>query len=45
VFGVASVLSGIVSLWLRETRNAPLYETLAQQGKAEEIENETIMIT
>lgn len=45
VFGVASVLSGVVSLWLRETRNAPLYETLAQQGKAEEIENETVLIT
>ncbi|CAA7043107.1 unnamed protein product [Microthlaspi erraticum] len=37
VFGVASVLSGVVSLWLRETRNAPLYETLTQQGKEEEM--------
>ncbi|KAF8090434.1 hypothetical protein N665_0476s0013 [Sinapis alba] len=41
VFGVASVLSGVVSLWLRETRNAPLYETLTQQGKAEETQNVT----
>ncbi|KAJ4875010.1 Organic cation/carnitine transporter 1 [Raphanus sativus] len=41
VFGVASVLSGVVSLWLRETRNAPLYETLRQQEKAEEMENRT----
>ncbi|KAF8090435.1 hypothetical protein N665_0476s0014 [Sinapis alba] len=41
VFGVASVLTGVVSLWLRETRNAPLYETLTQQGKAEEMENIT----
>ncbi|CAH2067025.1 unnamed protein product [Thlaspi arvense] len=39
VFGVASVLSGVVSLWLRETRNAPLYETLTQQGKEEEMGN------
>ncbi|KAL1192212.1 Organic cation/carnitine transporter 1 [Cardamine amara subsp. amara] len=45
VFGVASVLSGVVSLWLRETRNAPLYETLTQQGKAEEVENRTVLIT
>ncbi|KAJ0255693.1 Organic cation/carnitine transporter 1 [Hirschfeldia incana] len=41
VFGIASVLSGVVSLWLRETRNAPLYETLRQQEKAEEMENRT----
>ncbi|KAJ0229253.1 Organic cation/carnitine transporter 1 [Hirschfeldia incana] len=41
VIGVASVLSGVVSLWLKETRNAPLYETLTQQGKAEEMENKT----
>ncbi|VVA95131.1 unnamed protein product [Arabis nemorensis] len=41
VFGVASVLSGVVSLWLKETRDAPLYETLTQQGKAEETGNGT----
>ncbi|RID75017.1 hypothetical protein BRARA_B02086 [Brassica rapa] len=41
VIGAASVLSGVVSLWLKETRNAPLYETLTQQGKAEEMENKT----
>uniref|UniRef100_A0A1J3I2W1 Organic cation/carnitine transporter 1 n=1 Tax=Noccaea caerulescens TaxID=107243 RepID=A0A1J3I2W1_NOCCA len=41
VFGVASVLSGVVSLGLRETRNAPLYETLTQQGKEEEMGNGT----
>ncbi|KFK41759.1 hypothetical protein AALP_AA2G168500 [Arabis alpina] len=41
VFGIASVLSGVVSLWLTETRDAPLYETLTQQGKAEEIGNRT----
>ncbi|CAN8235102.1 unnamed protein product [Cochlearia groenlandica] len=41
VFGIASVLSGVMSLWLRETQNAPLYETLTQQGKAEKMANET----
>ena len=41
VIGAASMLSGVVSLWLKETRNAPLYETLTQQGKAEEMENKT----
>ncbi|XP_010535281.1 PREDICTED: organic cation/carnitine transporter 1 [Tarenaya hassleriana] len=38
VFAVASVLSGVLSLWLRETWNAPLYDTLKQQEKEENLE-------
>ncbi|KAK9688667.1 hypothetical protein RND81_09G002100 [Saponaria officinalis] len=37
VFGGLAVLSGVVSFWLPETRNAPLYETLEQQEKAEKL--------
>ncbi|KAL8464791.1 hypothetical protein ACS0TY_034333 [Phlomoides rotata] len=31
VLGVLSIVSGTLSLWLPETRNSPLYETLEQQ--------------
>lgn len=33
VIGVASILSGLMSLWLPETKNVPLFETLEQQEK------------
>ncbi|KAJ7970196.1 Organic cation/carnitine transporter like [Quillaja saponaria] len=36
VFGVLSIVSGLLSMWLPETRNAPLYETLKQQEEEEE---------
>ncbi|XP_050212004.1 organic cation/carnitine transporter 1-like [Mercurialis annua] len=36
VFGLLSITSGILSLWLPETRNAPLYETLKQQQQEED---------
>ncbi|KAI4341548.1 hypothetical protein MLD38_026260 [Melastoma candidum] len=35
VFGALSIVSGVLSLWLPETRNTPLYETLAQQEEEE----------
>ncbi|CAA0820968.1 Organic cation/carnitine transporter 1 [Striga hermonthica] len=38
VFGVLSVVSGFLSLWLPETRNCPLYETLEQQEEEERLE-------
>ncbi|XP_054786264.1 organic cation/carnitine transporter 1 [Prosopis cineraria] len=37
VFGLLSISSGLVSLWLPETRNAPLYETLKQQEQKERL--------
>ncbi|MED6195635.1 hypothetical protein PIB30_039788 [Stylosanthes scabra] len=35
VFGVLSIVSGVLSIWIPETRNAPLYETLKQQEEME----------
>ncbi|KAK8521452.1 hypothetical protein V6N12_005355 [Hibiscus sabdariffa] len=35
VFGALSIVSGTLSTWLPETRNAPLYETLKQQEEEE----------
>ncbi|KAK8521451.1 hypothetical protein V6N12_005354 [Hibiscus sabdariffa] len=35
VFGALSIMSGTLSTWLPETRNAPLYETLKQQEEEE----------
>ncbi|XP_030519718.2 organic cation/carnitine transporter 1 [Rhodamnia argentea] len=35
VFGSLSIFSGVLGLWLPETRNAPLYETLKQQEEVE----------
>ncbi|XP_028792482.1 organic cation/carnitine transporter 1-like [Neltuma alba] len=37
VFGLLSISSGLMSLWLPETRNAPLYETLEQQEQNEKL--------
>ncbi|CAE5963518.1 unnamed protein product [Arabidopsis arenosa] len=38
-FGVVSVLTGLVSFFLKETRNVPFCETLSQQKQAEEVPN------
>ncbi|KAK7314737.1 hypothetical protein VNO77_33265 [Canavalia gladiata] len=35
VFGTFSIVSGFLSIWLPETRNVPLYETLKQQEEEE----------
>ncbi|WCJ17738.1 Organic cation/carnitine transporter 1 [Euphorbia peplus] len=35
VFGALSIFSGVLSFWLPDTRNAPLYETLKQQQEDE----------
>ncbi|KAJ6760163.1 SOLUTE CARRIER FAMILY 22 MEMBER [Salix purpurea] len=35
VFGIRSIFSGVVSLWLPETKNAPLYDSLKQQEEEE----------
>ncbi|KAL5984637.1 Mitochondrial intermediate peptidase [Asimina triloba] len=37
IFGGLACFSGFVTLWLPETRNAPLYETLEQQEKEEKL--------
>ncbi|KAK4394919.1 Organic cation/carnitine transporter 1 [Sesamum angolense] len=37
VFGVLSIVSGLFSLWLPETRNFHLYETLEQQEEDERL--------
>ncbi|KAK4428177.1 Organic cation/carnitine transporter 1 [Sesamum alatum] len=37
-FGVLSIVSGLLSLWLPETRNFPLYETLEQQEEEERLD-------
>ncbi|XP_011000788.1 PREDICTED: organic cation/carnitine transporter 1-like [Populus euphratica] len=35
VFGILSIFSGVLSWWLPETRNAPLYDTLKQEEEDE----------
>ncbi|KAL2939755.1 Organic cation/carnitine transporter 1 [Bienertia sinuspersici] len=37
VIGVASILSGLISFWLPETKNVPVYQTLEQQEKEEKL--------
>ncbi|XP_008813162.2 organic cation/carnitine transporter 1 [Phoenix dactylifera] len=37
IFGGFSIFSGLLTFWLPETRNAPLYETLEQQEKEEKL--------
>ncbi|KAE8712480.1 Organic cation/carnitine transporter 1 [Hibiscus syriacus] len=37
IFGALSIVSGALSTWLPETRNAPLYETLKQQEDEEKL--------
>ncbi|XP_042502805.1 organic cation/carnitine transporter 1 [Macadamia integrifolia] len=37
VFGVLAIFSGLVTMWLPETRNSPLYETLEQQEEEEKL--------
>ncbi|KAJ4973482.1 hypothetical protein NE237_006656 [Protea cynaroides] len=36
-FGALGIFSGLVTMWLPETRNAPLYETLEQQEEEEKL--------
>ncbi|KAK4479255.1 hypothetical protein RD792_014766 [Penstemon davidsonii] len=40
VFGVISISTGLFSLWLPETRNTPLYETLEQQEEEQRFDCE-----
>ncbi|KAF2321097.1 hypothetical protein GH714_033848 [Hevea brasiliensis] len=40
VFGFLSIFSGVMSSWLPETKNAPLYETLKQQEEDEKQSSE-----
>ncbi|KAL5813552.1 hypothetical protein ACOSQ4_024193 [Xanthoceras sorbifolium] len=35
IFGALSIVSGFLSFWLPETKDAPLFETLQQQGEEE----------
>lgn len=37
VFGILSICSGLLSMWLPETKNVPLYETLEQQEEEEKL--------
>ncbi|KAL2932682.1 Organic cation/carnitine transporter 1 [Bienertia sinuspersici] len=37
VIGVASILSGLMSYWLPETKNVPVFQTLEQQEKEEKL--------
>ncbi|KAG9442415.1 hypothetical protein H6P81_018269 [Aristolochia fimbriata] len=37
VFGVLAIFSGLLTFWLPETRNTPLYDTLEQQEKEEKL--------
>ncbi|XP_039138681.1 organic cation/carnitine transporter 1 [Dioscorea cayenensis subsp. rotundata] len=37
VFGVLAIFSGVVTVWLPETKHAPLYETFEQQEKEEKL--------
>ncbi|OWM82965.1 organic cation/carnitine transporter 1-like [Punica granatum] len=41
VFGVLAILSGTMSLWLPETRHAPLYDTMKQQEQEEKLGNKS----
>ncbi|OAY78532.1 Organic cation/carnitine transporter 1 [Ananas comosus] len=38
IFGVLAVISGSITFWLPETKNAPLYDTLEQQEQQEKEE-------
>ncbi|KZV34779.1 organic cation/carnitine transporter 1 [Dorcoceras hygrometricum] len=38
IFGILSIISGYLSLWLPETMNCPLYETLEQQEEEERLD-------
>ncbi|KAF8407488.1 hypothetical protein HHK36_006622 [Tetracentron sinense] len=37
IFGGFAIFSGLLTIWLPETRNAPLYETLEQQEEEEKL--------
>ncbi|XP_021764685.1 organic cation/carnitine transporter 1-like [Chenopodium quinoa] len=42
VIGGLSILSGLVSLWLPETKSTPLFDTLEQQEKEEKLHSQEI---